>query len=468
MFCRQFGDRSSGHDNFPAPGLNAPTRRIGATAVAAFLVVVTGAIVTAQAPSASPLTLKQAIETALDNSVGVLLARSDVDDADAARARRFAALLPHAVGTSLVNRQNRNLAALGISIPGLPSVVGPFSYVDFRVSASEPIIDRQAFHDWKATVKQEESTRLTYQDVRDVIVRQTAGIYLACATAAAQVEAATARVETSRALEQLARDQRSQALATGVDVVRAQVQLARDRQSLLVAENASQTSLLALARFIGLDLGAPMALAEPLTFRHVDVPDIGRAIHEALDARSDYRALLTERDALTEQRQASRARRLPKLAVMADYGALGPNLTSMPGTGQIQATLSIPLFDPDRTAEERELESRIQRVTIQLTDLARGIQQDIRTAVLDTQSAEEQVHVADAGVSLAVQELTLTEDRFRNGVSDNVEVVTAQDALARARDDRIAALARHADARMALARALGATEQHYLAYLAEP
>ena len=46
-------------------------------------------------------------------------------------------------------------------------------------------------------------------------------------------------------------------------------------------------------------------------------------------------------------------------------------------------------------------------------------------------------------------------------------MVTAQGALASAQDDRIMALARHADAAMALARALGATEKDYRAYLGE-
>ena len=62
----------------------------------------------------------------------------------------------------------------------------------------------------------------------------------------------------------------------------------------------------------------------------------------------------------------------------------------------------------------------------------------------------------------------MAQDRFRNGVTDNIEVVTAQDTLASAQDDRIMALARHADAGMALARALGATEKIYQTYLGEP
>ena len=123
------------------------------------------------------------------------------------------------------------------------------------------------------------------------------------------------------------------------------------------------------------------------------------------------------------------------------------------------------IFDQDRSGEKRELESRADRLKAQTDDLARGIEQDLRKAILDIRSTEQQVTVTQAGLDLAQRELTLAKDRFRNGVTDNIEVVTAQDALARAQDERIAAIAQNADARAALARALGATEKNYQIYL---
>ena len=79
--------------------------------------------------------------------------------------------------------------------------------------------------------------------------------------------------------------------------------------------------------------------------------------------------------------------------------------------------------------------------------------------MLDLESSENQVTVTEAALHLAERELSLAQDRFRNGVTDNIEVVTAQSSLASAQDDRIMALARHADAVMALARSLGGTEK---------
>lgn len=423
-----------------------------------------------QAQQTAPrrLTLKESIDLALKNNLGVLLAGAQVDEAEGTRERRLSALLPRASGTSLADFQSRNLAVSGISFPGLPTVVGPFAFYDFRVAASQAIFDRQAFHDWKASIQLEQSARQTYQDTRDLVIRQAARLYLDSESAAATVAAAESRVASSETLEKLALDQRAHGLATGVDVARAQVRLARDRQRLLVARNNYQTSLLALARFLGLDLRAPVEPAGQLQFHRLDAPDLDEALRTALQSRPDYRALMAQRDSLAEQQRANRARYLPKLSVNGNYGAIGRTFGSLPATGELQGVLSISLFDRDRNGQQKELASRMKRLTSQMDDLARGIEQELRKALLDLQSAEELVKVADSALALSETELKLAEDRFRNGVGDNVEVVLAQDALAAAQDDRIVALAQHADAGMALARALGATESNYLKYLGEP
>ena len=246
----------------------------------------------AQQPAPQRLTLNDAITLALKNNLSVRVAGTQVGEAEGARERQLATLLPHVTGDSLANLQNRNLAVLGVSVPGIPTVVGPFSYFDFRVAASQTLVDRQSYHNWKASQSEEQATKLDYQDARDLVIRQTAGLYLDAEAALAEVQAAESRVTTSEALEKLAQDQHANQLATAVDVVRAQVQLARDRQSLLVARDNYQTSLLVLARFLGLQPGTPLELAEQLEFKHVDTPDLDQAVHAALEARPDYRSLV--------------------------------------------------------------------------------------------------------------------------------------------------------------------------------
>ena len=434
----------------------------------AALVLAWGNPAGAQQTTPQRLTLKEAIDLALKKNLSVRVAGTQVDELEGTRERRLAALLPHVSGNAMANRQNIYLGAMGISVPVIPSVVGPFAHYDLRVAANQSLIDRQAYHNWKASEKQAQASKLSYQDMRDLVVRETAGLYLDVQVAAAEVEAAESRVTTSQALEKLARDQHDQGLATAVDMVRAQVQLARDRQNLLVARDTCQTSLLTLARFLGLRPGTPLELAEGLSFHRVQPPEIDPALHTALESRSDYRALITQRESLIEQQKASRARYLPKLSVNGDYGPQGRNFGSVAGIGEIQGTLSFTVFDRDRNGEQKEIESRVRRLSEQIDDLTRGIEEDLRKALLDLESAENQVGVTEAALNLAARELTLAQDRFRNGVTDNIEVVTAQGTLASAQDDRIMALARHADAGIALARSLGATEKNYQAYLGGP
>jgi outer membrane protein TolC len=438
-----------------------------------------GAPVDAQQTARRLLTLREAIGLALKQNLSVRVASTQVEELEGTRARRRASLLPHVNGDALANRENIDLRAMGISFPTIPpimgisfptipAVVGPFAHYDFRLSASQSLIDRHSYHNWKASEKQEEAAKLDYQDARDLVIRQAAGLYLDAQASAAEAAAAESRVTTSQTLEKLARDQHDQGLATAVDVVRAQVQLARDQQNLLVARNTYQTSLLVLAHFLGLSPGAPLDLAEPLKFHHVETADADQALHSALEARSDYAALFKQRDSLVEQLKASRARYLPTLSVNGDYGAIGRTFSSMAGTGEIQGTLTVTLFDRDRAGEKTELQSQLKRLNAQIDDLSREIEQELRKAVLDLESTENQVTVTEAALHLAERELSLAQDRFRNGVTDNIEVVTAQASLASAQDDRIMALARHADAVMALVRSLGGTEKIYQTYLGEP
>jgi outer membrane protein TolC len=411
------------------------------------------------------LSLKDAIGLALKNNLNVVIAGTQVGEASGTKERTRSALLPHVSDVVVVNRQNRNLQVAGISFPGVPTVVGPFSFYDFRVAASQSVFDRHAYHTWKAAVQQEKAAALNYQDVRDLIVRSAAALYLNSEFDAAEVQAAQSRVETSETLEKLARDRRAQELATGVDVLRAQVQLARDRQSLLVAQNTFQISLLDLARFLGLPPGVPLELTEQLRFQPIDAPDVQAALPATLQARADYRALTAQRAALLQQEKASRARYFPRLLIGGDYGAIGRNFGTMPAIGEIQATLSITVFDHDGKGEVLELESRTQRVDAQINDLAREIEEELQKAALNLQSTAQQVKLTESAIDLAKKELDLSQDRFRNGVGDNVEVITAQDALSRSQDDLLGALARHADARMALVRALGGGEKNYQSYL---
>lgn len=437
-------------------------------AVSAMMVSAWGQAAPAQQPPYR-LSLRDAIQKGLQANLSVLVADTRVQETEGTTVRRMsAAVLPRVHGSSYANLQNRNLHAFGISLPGSPEVVGPFSNYDFRVSADQNIVDLQSYHNWKASQHSLEASKLDYQSARDLIVSTIASLYLDAESAAARAEAAQSRVDSSDALYRLAKNKHDAGAATGVDVLRSQVQLANDKQALLVARNQYKQALLVLARNLGMNPATPLELSETLTYQPMSVPSPETVVPSALVARDDYVSLAKQREQLVEQQRATHARYLPKLSVFGNYGAIGRSVGGSTGTGLIQAQLDVDLFNRDRNGEAQEIASRIRRIDDQISDFRRGVEVEVRQALLNLESASEQVAVAQDGLDLAQRELKLAQDRFQSGVTNNVEVITAQDELARAQENHIVAVSNYVDAKFALARAAGATEKNFDQYMEHP
>ena len=428
-------------------------------------------VCSAQPPAPYRLTLQDAIHKALQANLDVLEARSQVQEDEGARTRSLsAALLPRVNAEVFANYQNRNLRAFGISLPGLPlpNVVGPFSNYDFRIYAQQNVADLQSYRTLKASERSLDAGRMDERDARDLIVRVVASLYLNAQSSQARVEAAQTRVTDSSTLLKLAKDKHDAGTATGVDVLRAQVQLANDNQALLESRNLYEQSLLKLARSLGMSPGTPLELAEPLQYRALAQPQAEALLPAALADRADYLSLGRQRQSLLEQQQANRARSYPRLSINGNIGELGRSIGSSATIGLIQGQIDFTVFDRDRQGEAQELAGRIQCIEDQIADLGRGVEEDIREALLNLDSAAEQVSVAADGQGLAQRELEEARDRFTAGTANNVEVVTAQDELARAQENYILAVSGHVDAKFALARALGDTEKNILEFSRNP
>ena len=431
--------------------------------------LVSGSPASAQQSLPLRLTLQDAIQKGLQANLSVLVAGTRVEEAEGARLRRLsAALLPRVNAQAYANMQNRNLQAFGISAPGFPSVVGPFSNYDFRIYAQQNLIDLQSYRGLKASEHSLAAVKMDERDSRDLIVRAIAALYLNAQSAAARAASAQSRVTDSTALLKLARDRHDAGTATGVDVLRAQVQLANDRQALLVAQNQTRQSLIELARNLGMSPGTRLELAEPLDFHPLRQPEIDTLAPAALLARADYLSLASQREGLLEQQRANRVRSYPKLSLNGNIGEIGRSLGGVKTTGLIQGQIDFTLFDRDRNGEAQELASRVKHIDDQIDDLRRGIEQDLREALLNLDSAAEQVAVANEGQELARRELQLAQDRFQQGTANNVEVITAQDELARAEENLTLAVTSHVNAKYALARAMGDTEKNILELSGKP
>jgi outer membrane protein TolC len=164
--------------------------------------------------------------------------------------------------------------------------------------------------------------------------------------------------------------------------------------------------------------------------------------------------------------QAASAERYPTLSAVVNYGDTGTNLGSSHGTVSGGGELRLPIFEGGRIhGDNLVAASRLTSAKQQLGDLHARIDQEVRDAFLDLQDTAQEVAVEKNAVELANETLEQSRDRFASGVTDNIEVVQAQESLADANDAYIAALYRYNTAKISLARAVGLAESNYALYL---
>jgi outer membrane protein TolC len=406
------------------------------------------------------LTMIDAIQRALDHNLGALYAEQRIGEAGGARWKALSELMPNLSGHLTATREQVNLEAFGFPLPaGIPAVVGPFSVYDARVFLTQSVYDAQKLNEARAEEHKVEAARLDSKNARDIVVLIAGNAYSLAVASAAMVEAASAQLDTARALAQQAADLKENGLVAGIDVLRADVQLGTARQRMTAAQVEFDKRKLTLARIIGLPLGQTFTLADQI--RPYAFPDISldRAVQQAYGSRSDYQAALARVRAAEANRRAASGESLPSIKVTADYGDIGLSPSDSHGSFNVTGALNVPIFQGGKTKGkimEAEAELRMRRADAE--ELKSGIYYEVRAVFLDLQAGQEQLQVATRARELAASQLAQARDRFAAGVAGNIEVVQAQETVAVASDQYITALFTSNLATGNLIRALGGAE----------
>lgn len=422
-------------------------------------------------PGVLPLTFSDAIERALRQNLAGLLSQYNTIEARGQKWEQLSELLPHVNGDVTEVRQKVSLQALGFTgalFPGahVPPVIGPFSYFDVRASATQTVFDWKSIQKYRSSVIGESVAKFNLKDARDLVVLATGNAYLQSIAGAARVETAQAQVETAKALYEKAVAQQQAGVSPAIDTLRAQVEYQTRQQQLIAATSDFAKQKISLARVIGLAPGQEFELAERAPYQAFPIPDLESSLQRAYSLRSDYKAARDRLAAAQLERSAAFAGYFPTVDVAANFGEIG----SVPGdvlpTYLVSGTLNIPIFQGGKVhSDVLKAEASLRQAQAQMADVRGLIDQDIRNALLDLKSSADQVEVAQSSVNLAEQALTQSQDRFSAGVTDNLEVVQAQEAVASAHESLISSLYLHNLAKVSFARALGRAEEGVREYL---
>lgn len=413
------------------------------------------------------LSLEDAVNLGLRHNLGGVLATDAVTSARGERWEALSELLPTVVTDTGIGVHQIDLkSAFGLSIPGVPPIIGPFGVFDSRADLTQSVFDWGSIEQMRSSQAQLDAARFSARDARELVVLVIVSNYLLVIADESEVETATSERDTAKALFQQASDQKTSGLASSVDVLRSQVQLQSREQRLISAQNDLAKEKLVLERAMGVPLGQQLVLTNRLPYHELIPSSLDQAIDSAYRSRPDLQSQMNRVRSAELAKKAASAERYPSIGAEVNYGLAGVNPGSSHGTVDAAVTLHIPIFQGGRVqGDVLRADAALAQEQEQLEDLRARIDQEVRDAYLDLASAAQEVSVEKSAVTLATENLEQSRDRFSSGVTDNVEVVQAQDALAIADDAYIASLYSYNLAKVSLARATGVAESRYAQYL---
>ena len=417
-----------------------------------------GAMLVAASTSAETLrlSLQEAVDRALSDGTAARIATERLDRSVSASREARAALLPQVAVEAQGANQSINLQTFGLTLPGFPSVIPPFSFFDAHAKIALDVVDVAAAKRYAAARRGTVVSQVERLRTENDVAAAVATLYVALQSAEASVAAARANVDLFSKLRDLAEDQRKAGVATRLDSTRSEVALSRQRQLLLQAENRREAARLALLHADGADQSFEVELTDALPDRDEAAPAPNDALARARADRPELRVLDERLKEAGLTAEAEAAERLPRLGVQFQGGYSGFHFDDLFWTRSVVGLLSVPVFTGGRTAaREAEARSRERELVLEKVEEERQVEEEVRRALLDWESARERVRVARDSERLANEELQFARDRFSEGVTSSIEVDNAQASLATAQEDRIAALADAARARFDLARATG-------------
>jgi outer membrane protein TolC len=323
----------------------------------------------------------------------------------------------------------------------------------------------QTLFDWKsinatrAANQTVRSAEYTFKDAHDLVVLAVGYVYFQAIEDEARIETDDAQVKTAQALYDQAADQVNAGTSADIDALRTKVELQTRQQQLIQAKNDFAIQKLAVARVIGLAPAQEFELTDKSPYQPFEGMAVDEALKRAYASRSDYQAAMNDVRAADLSRKAAIAGYFPSLSFDADYGTAGSHPSSATQVYDVRGTLSIPIFTGGKVhGDVQQADATLEQSHERRDNLRAQIESDVRTALLNLQSSSDQVNVARSNIDLADQTLVQSRDRFSAGVTDTVEVVQSQEAVASAHEQYISSLYNFNLAKISLIRAMGLAE----------
>jgi outer membrane protein TolC len=407
-----------------------------------------------------PLSLKDAVQLALKQNPQVVALRLLSLESDRERQIAFSALLPQASLAAVGLVSQFNVASQERTSKRADG--GPFQMIQTGPAFSQSLLDLPLFRGYQISREGVRQARAQEDVTREDVAASVITQYILVLRAIAIFDAAKSRVALAERLYDQASNLQKTGIGLNIDTTRAQVELLNERQNLIDAETLTHTTDYILAELLDLPRDQEPEVTDKLHFFDLPESDSTAAIDAALRNRPEMRALASQEHITRLEQKSASEERLPQIGFLGDWYYQGSRFNNGIPAYTYQINLSFPLLTGGRIQAEiarAGLEQKRIQQNRQL--LENRIVREVKSAVDDLDAARKNVDVANLGLQLANDEVAQAQRRFAAGVTTNIEVVAAQDALARSNSNQIDALYRFNQSRVNLAQAMGEVQDTY-------
>ena len=428
-------------------------------------------------PSDTPLRLS------IDDAVSLALKRNfrivyDLAKQKTVRGEQLGvinALLPSLQASGSTSANEIDLAALGfkgteVEKFGLNPADFPFvvkvAVTQAQMSASQQLFNLPAYELYRGSKRESEVVDLDVLTGRGDVVLAVGSAYLQVLADQTNLSNAKAQEDAAKTLFSQASQRRQAGVGTSLDELRGQVEYQQRQQATIAADNELAKDIIQLNRIMGLPANQKLELTDTAPFAEFEDMDLARAKDTAYRHRKDYLSLQAQILVADRELRAVRYQRLPTVAFNGFYGVLGETTGLYHGVFLAEGSLKFPIFrEAEQRGQEDQVNAQLTALHQRLADLRESIDSQIRSSMLDVQSADQLVKVAQSNVTLSQQILSDARQRFSAGVDDNLPVVDAQASVTSAEAQLVQALYQYNVAKLNLARNTGVVETRYRTYL---
>lgn len=409
--------------------------------------------VTVTAYAAEPLTLDQAVETALKNHPNLKAADSQVDAAQANVLKTNSGFLPKVTLSETWSRTDNPLMVLGTKLNQemvTPSDFNPvvmndpdtISNYNTRLSVMQPVYNggkeylgvKQAKLGREAAVMDRNRSR---QETMFNVVKAFYGLLLAQEYNKVAVQS----LETSAANVKLAEARYKAGAVLQSDLLRAKVQYAEVKEMATRSENGVKLAAANLNFAMGVPQDAQYAVEGALSVQEMK-EDLNGMVGEALSLRPDLMSLGLNRKNAEANVSQARTDYVPSLNLMGqmDWNSDRPAGNDAKSWA-VMAVLQWNLFDGlVTTSRVREASANAGRMKAMEEQMRSGVQLQVRQAYYNLNASLDRIAATSSSVQEAEEGFRIVQKRYEAGMTTLVDVLGAENALIRAKTGAIQAL----------------------------